>query len=49
MINIDDIFDPSKILNLKISWAIENEEILNLFTNLKSLHFSFASLKDPKL
>lgn len=43
-IDLDGIFDPSKILKLEIIWIkmYDNEidNVLRLFTNLRSLHFS---------
>ncbi len=38
-IDLDGIFDPSKILKLEINWHDNKiDEVLKLFTNLRSLH-----------
>ncbi len=48
-IDLDGIFDPSKIFKLEIQWIkiYDNEidEVLRLFTNLRSLHLSDDLLK----
>lgn len=45
MINIDDIFDPSKILYLKINGAY-HPEVLRVFNNLRILDVSYTFAKD---
>ncbi len=45
MINTDDIFDPSKILYLKINGAY-HPEVLRVFNNLRSLDVSYTFAKD---
>ena len=48
-IDLDGIFDPSKILKLEIktvtSYDHEIDEVLRLFTNLRSLHLRHDPMK----
>ncbi len=48
-INLDEILDPSKILKLEIkrvtSYDNEIDEVLRLFTNLRSLHLPYDFIK----
>jgi hypothetical protein len=50
-IDLDGIFDPANILKLKIKtvtsydYEIEIDEVLRLFTNLRSLHLRHDPIK----
>ena len=41
--NIDEIFDPSQIIELSI-YEVENEELLCMLTNLRSLSISYSKV-----
>ncbi len=48
IIEINKIFDPSKILELEIG-SIKKIETLSLFKNLRSLKLSFTLTKYPEI